>query len=430
LPKKSIEKPRREMTKRQLSHWQKENRIQHIAMLGGLIVVVAVLALVGSGLYINQFKPLHEVVIKVGDNEYDMDYYIDILAYFGLMQGTDNIKYMTDYAAQYIEQNKVTVDAAAKLDPPITVSNDEIVQVIQDRKLNDSASRRDIVGAELLINKLKTEKIDKELPQTAEHRSLLAMFLESQSQANEIIARLNKGDKFQDIAADLSLESNSKTKSGDFGSVPKEILTITFGDTVLADKAFSEDIKSFEPVVLADSNRTKTLGYWVLKVTETKEESGSKQAHVYAMLLESQEKALDMIKQLGSGADFAELAKANSQYTNATENGGDQGFVTRGTLGTAADAVIFPEDATKALEVNKISEPIKDDSKDTKGGVWLLEVTAIDPDKTIETDNRTTIITERINSWVSEVWAANQETVQNLLTTEQKDYAIEKALER
>jgi len=157
LPKKSIEKPRREMTKRQLSHWQKEKRIQRIALIGGIIVVAAVLILVGSGLYINQFKPLHEIVIRVGDTEYDMDYYIDMLAYFGLTQGTENIQYMTDYAAQYIEQNKVTVDAAALLDPPITVSEEEIDEVIKERKLSNSASRRDLVRAEVLVNKLRTD---------------------------------------------------------------------------------------------------------------------------------------------------------------------------------------------------------------------------------------------------------------------------------
>jgi hypothetical protein len=419
------------MTKRQLSHWQKEHRIQRIAMLGGLIVVVAVLVLMGSGLYLNQFKPLHEVVIKVGDAEFDMDYYIDMLAYFGLMQGKDNIQYMTDYAAQYIEQNKVTVDAAANLDSPVRVSDDEVNSVIKERKLSNSASRRDIVRAELLVNKLRTEKFDKEVSPTAEHRSLLAMFLESQGQANEIIARLNKGDKFQDMAAELSLESNSKSKSGDFGSMPKEILTITLKDTVLADKAFSTDIKTFEPIVLADPDLTKKMGYWVLKVTETKVENASKQSHVFAMLLGSQEKALDMKKQLESGADFTELAKANSLYANAAENGGDMKFVTKGALNLpAVDAVIFPEDVTKELQVNKISELIKDDTQETKGGVWLFEVTAIEPDKTIDSDNRTTIITERLNNWVSEVWAATKDTVQDLLTPEQKTYAIDKALTR
>jgi hypothetical protein len=430
LPKKSTEKPRREMTKRQLSHWQKEHRIQRIAMLGGLIVVVAVLVLVGSGVYLNRFKPLREVAIKVGDTQYDMDYYIDILAYFGLMQGTQNIQYMTDYAAQYIEQNKVTVDAAANLTPPVTVSDDEVKQVISERKLSSSASRKDIIRAELLINKLKTEKFDKELPQKAEHRAVLAMFLESQSQTNEIVARLNKGDKFQDIAAELSLESNSKTKSGDFGWIPKGILSIKLGDAILEDKVFSPDIKIGEPVILPDLNRTKTLGYWLIKVTDTKVENASSQAHVYVMLLGSLEKALDIRSQLDKGADFAELAKTNSLYTGASENGGDQGFVAKGALGTVVDAVVFPDDATKTLEKNKVSAPLKDDSKETKGGVWLLEVTGVEADKTIETENRTTIITDKINSWVEEVWTANQDKVQDFLTPEQKSYAIEKALAR
>ncbi len=430
MPKKSIEKPRREMTKRQLSHWQKEKRIQRIALIGGIIVVAAVLILVGSGLYINQFKPLHEIVIRVGDTEYDMDYYIDMLAYFGLTQGTENIQYMTDYAAQYIEQNKVTVDAAALLDPPITVSEEEIDEVIKERKLSNSANRRDLVRAELLVNKLRTDKFDKELPQTAEHRSLLAMFLESESQANEIIARINKGDKFQDMAAELSLESNSKTKSGDFGSIPKEILTITLGDSVLADKVFSEGINTFKWETVYDPNRSKALGYWLLKTTETKEENGVPKVHLFAMLLESEEKALQIKAQLEGGADFAELAKANSKDSSAVENGGDQGFVGKGEKSVAVNAVLFPDDASQALALNTISKPIKDENQNTTGGYWLFEVTAIDADKTIDTDHRTTITTEWINNWISEVWEANKEKVAEFLTDEQKAFAVEKALER
>jgi parvulin-like peptidyl-prolyl isomerase len=418
------------MTKRQLSHWQKQNRIQRITLLGAIIVVVVVLALVGSGLFINQFKPLHETVIKVGDNSYDMDYYIDMLAYFGLTQGTDKIPQMTDYAVQYIQQNRVVVDAAANLDPPVKVSDDEITQAIEEKNLANSASRRDLVEAELLVNKLKTDYFDKQVPITSEYRSLLAMFLESQSQADEIIARINKGEKFQDLAAQLSLESNSKDKSGDFGSLPKDILTINMGDSVLADVAFSSDTKVFELTKHTDPDRSKTLGYWVLKIIETKEESGARQAHVMAMLLGSQEKALDMINQLNNGADFTELAKANSQHFNASTNGGDFGFISKGTLGTAPDAVVFPVDASTALQINKLSQPIKDDTQQTKGGVWLMDVTKIEPDKTLDEDYRSTIITERINQWISEVWTAKQDTVQSFLTDEQKTYAIEKAQAR
>ena len=49
-----------------------------------------------------------------------------------------------------------------------------------------------------------------------------AMFLESQSQVDAVKARLDKGENFADIAAELSLEKTSKDNKGDFGWVPPE----------------------------------------------------------------------------------------------------------------------------------------------------------------------------------------------------------------
>ena len=84
MPKKKVNQPQREMTKRQLSHWQRENRRQRIILLSGIILIVAILAVVGTGLFMNQYKPYHVTVVKVGDTEYSMDYYINMLAYTGI----------------------------------------------------------------------------------------------------------------------------------------------------------------------------------------------------------------------------------------------------------------------------------------------------------------------------------------------------------
>ena len=82
MPKKN-EQPQRYVSRRQLSHRQRESRIQRIALLGGLIVVVAVLSLAGLGLYNNQLKPLHEVILKVNNTDFTEDYYINSLAFTG-----------------------------------------------------------------------------------------------------------------------------------------------------------------------------------------------------------------------------------------------------------------------------------------------------------------------------------------------------------
>ena len=430
MPKKHVSKPPREMTRRQISRWQKENRLQRFIMLGGIIIVAAVLVVIGTGLYFNQFKPLHATVIKVGDKEYNMDYYIDMLSYYGLTQGVDYIPYYTDYAVTTIQQSKIVVDEAAKLDPPIVVSDEEVNQVIKERELSSTASRRDSVRIELLLNKLKTEHFDKQIPQTAEHRAVLAMFLESQSQADEITARLNNGEKFQDIAAELSMENTSKTNSGDFGWVPQGILPLKLGNTVLEDKVFSPDIKTGEITTVSDPERSRSTGYWLLKTTETKEEAGGSKDHPYANLLESQAKANQGKAEVDNGADFAELAKAHSQDPSAADNGGDQGFVAMGEKSVAVNAVLFPDDPATALEMNKVSDPVKDENQTVKGGVWLLNVTGVEADRAIDTDNKDTLSANKLNTWIDEVWAANQDKAESFLTEEQKLYAIEKATKR
>jgi hypothetical protein len=428
------EKPKREMTRRQLSHHQKESRIQRFAMLGGIIVIVAVLVIVGTGLYMNQFKPLNAEAIKVGNTEYNMDYYINMLAYYGKQQGADYLPYMTDYVAQIIEQNKVIQDAAAKLTPSVTVSDDEIDQYIQQQKLTSTQTTQDVVRAQLLINKLKDYFNDPAhtngIPASGEQKAVLAMFLESQKQADEVIAKLNAGEKFQDIAAQLSLESSSKEKNGDFGWVPKGVLSTTLGSAVLEDKAFSPDTTLSVPVTFTDADQTKSVGYWLLKVTETKDVSGATQKHVFAMLLGSQDEANAIKAQLDAGADFVTLAKANSKDANATTDGGDKGFIPKGQMDSTVDAILFPDDASKALAVNTLSSPVVDTTQTTKGGVRLMEVTGTDANKTIDGTNRTTLVANAVNNWANTEWTIAKDTVQNVMTQEQLQYAITKAQSR
>ena len=69
---------------------------------------------------------------------------------------------------------------------------------------------------------------------------------------------------------------------------------------------------------------------------------------------EALNKAKDLIKQLNDGADFAKLAKENSDDPGSKENGGDLGYFGKGQM------VSEFEDAAYALNVNEYTkEPIK-----------------------------------------------------------------------
>lgn len=75
-------------------------------------------------------------------------------------------------------------------------------------------------------------------------------------------------------------------------------------------------------------------------------------AHI---LVADEAKANELKAQLDGGADFAELAKANSTDTGSGANGGDLGWFGLG-------AMVKPfEDAVIAAEVGKVAGPIKSD---------------------------------------------------------------------
>lgn len=82
------------------------------------------------------------------------------------------------------------------------------------------------------------------------------------------------------------------------------------------------------------------------------------------ILLETEEKALEVLDKINNGADFAELAREHSTGPSG-EKGGDLGF-----FGQNSNMDKDFKDAAFALELNKVSEPIK-----TQFGYHLIKVT-------------------------------------------------------
>ncbi|MCB1476918.1 MAG: peptidylprolyl isomerase [Rhodobiaceae bacterium] len=77
------------------------------------------------------------------------------------------------------------------------------------------------------------------------------------------------------------------------------------------------------------------------------------EVHASHILVETEDEAKDIRKQLAGGADFAELAKEKSKDPGSGPDGGDLGFFTKDSM--------VPEfaEAAFALEPGAISEPVK-----------------------------------------------------------------------
>ena len=88
------------------------------------------------------------------------------------------------------------------------------------------------------------------------------------------------------------------------------------------------------------------------------------------ILLDNEDLAKDLLDQINQGADFAELARANSEDTSSNEEGGDLGFFERELMGAEFDEAAF------AMNIGDVSEVVATDY----GYFHIIKLTDIEPE--------------------------------------------------
>lgn len=420
MAKKNIEKPKRKPTKRQLSSWQKQNKRRRIIIALGTTVITIVLALVTCGLYFQWYvpeqKPLKETVVEINDVSFNMQYYIDAVD-FHLGENTQYVRYFLDYILEVVQQNELIRQEAEELG--FTISDEEVKELIKENEYDNTQATRDAIRASLLVEKMKEEYFDPMLPASAEHRDVMAMFLESEQQAAEVKERLEAGENFAEIAAELSLESKTKESSGGLGWLPEGILDGLVSSTILEENIFSGPVGVLSQP-LFEEEKEKEVGYWFLKVTERNNEEEDGEAYVQVILLPSEEKAQEALARLNNGEDFAELAEEVSQYGEEGDRA-DMGWVVSGDKSEAFEAYVFGEDT----ELDVISGIIKDEEVITTGGYWLFEVAGSEV-RDYSDDDRETFIAEYLEEWALSIKEDPDNVITSYLDEDLKSFAVRK----
>ena len=173
------------------------------------------------------------------------------------------------------------------------------------------------------------------------------------------------------------------------------------------DKDVLEQIKKMTEQILVQAliereilNKVKVNDEEVLEYYEQNKDSFTEkeQVHLYNILLETEEEAQNVLEQLKAGEDFSEIAIEKSSGPSAAQ-GGDLGYLSKGTIIPEIEEVIF------ALEVEELSEVVKTDF-----GFHILKIS----DKKPET--------------VKTLEEAKEEIIQTLLPAKQNE-AFENLLE-
>jgi len=418
LAKKKAGKPRREVTKRQLSRWQQQKRRQRLIFGLGIFIIVAVFTIIGTGWYIAEYRPMHQIVIRVNDTEFDMDYYVRMLKYYGKGQSPQYMRPLADKVVDIIEKNELVRQGAERLG--ISVSKDEIDKELSSHDLPSSKDFRDVIGTQLLLKKLRDEYFDKQVPVFAKQRHVMGMLLESKSQADEVRARLEAGEDFTELAGELSLESFSKAKKGDLGWQPEGLLTKQMGTSVPDEYAFNAEVGVLSQPI-PDEEISKMVGYWLIKVL--KRDETAQQAYVKLILLGSEDEAQRVRARLEAGESFSALANEFSQHSESKENGGQLDIASPDMVSPAVREFVFDP----KVELDTLSQPIRDDTVTTKGGYWLLKVVDADDHRQIEDNERELMKNEALNEWVKAQVDNPDNKVESYLDDEKKAWAIERA---
>ena len=415
--KKKAQKPQREFTRQQLSHWQQQKKRQRIIFTAGIIIIVVVIGIMGGGWYTSQYLPLRQTAIIVNGTEFSMKYYVDMIKVLGSNPSGQYLAYLADEVVTAIEQNELIRQEAQELG--FSISKDEVTRELKNSDLPDSDVYRDLARIQLLTMILFDEYFDAQVPVSAEQVHLMAMLLESEAQANDIRARLENDESFAKLAREHSLDNFSRDSQGDFGWHPEIILKEELVAPVI-EYAFNAEVGVLSPPIY-DEAIEKEIGYWLVRVLDRNVEED--EAHIQIMLLSSEEEAQQTRDRLAAGEDYAALARELSQLKRVADNDGEF-LVTPGMKSPVIDEFAFDLE----IELETVSEPLRDEDALTKEGYWLVKVADKEADRPIEDGNRNWLKTKALTEWVEALWDdPSNEIDDSYLDSEKKTWALEQA---
>lgn len=400
--------PKQVPTKRQLSKWQRQTKMRRIVIIAAIVFLVGISSWVGYEYY-EDYKsdPLREVVIEVNGVSFTMEYYLKILDGYTAGANSTELYYMGDTIANDIANHIIRTELFAQGARNLGIGEVTLKEIdarLEEAELPKNEVYRHMARAILLEEKLE-EYFGSDLSDTMEQADVQAMLVESEEVATELIAEIEAGGNFATLAEEFSCNSSIK---GDLGWLPRELMP----NTLIADAAFNLTPGEIRSVY--DETATKEVGYWLIEVTDKQGEK----IKARAMLLGSEVEAERVKTELISG-NFSSLAREYSQHESKDE-GGELGELKLGDMGSEAfDQVAFN------INVNEVSEPVKDETVQTTGGYWIVKV--IDRgDHELEEGTRQELIDKHFNDWFEE-WEESS-TIENVLNEEKRAWAINQVL--
>jgi hypothetical protein len=306
-----------------------------------IIVAIVVVGIAGFGYYQTTLRPKAQPVVQVGDRTFGMAYVEQRIRYkvhnatpgdsILLDPGTAAGATLGDIVSEELDRQGAPqlgisvstdeVDAEIRKNLGLADSADNNTfaeayrQAVKDSGLNPD-DYRELIAAKLLEDKIK-QHIRDGITDTADQIRLRDIIVATQADAQKALDRLAAGEDFSTVAADMSLDTNTKNNGGQMDWMPHDALEPAVGDAVFAlavgqrtqpilsnsTNAYSiyEVLEKASAQAVTDQQRTKienqSYQNWLVQTSQQ-----VKTTSYYASDTTMSQHLIDVAKQAGAGA--------------------------------------------------------------------------------------------------------------------------------
>ncbi len=373
MPKKKAPKavPKTPMTKKQLSRHQKEQRQQRLAIAFVAAVVLLIVGVLGFGLFREFIYIPSRPIAVVNGVTIPVSTYAKVMAFRQLI---------LDQQLDFYESQ-----AAAITDP-----NQQMFWQFQQQQLQDMRMNLGMQVPEDLIEEelIRQEAAKRGLTVTA--ADVEALLAKSFTQAASTTT---------EITTTTGAATATALPTADWQADYKQYLA-----------AFGLSDADYRKLVVEPQVYREKLGVSIGAEVPTTAE----QVHVRHILTDTYETAVEIVKLLEAGGDFATLAAQHSSDSATKDTGGDMGWRPRGIESADFDEAVF------ALQPGQISNPIT-----TTGGVEIVRLDERESNRPLETSHLETFQSQAFSDWLEE--AKKGAGVQRAIDSEKMAWATKQA---
>jgi len=273
-----------------------------------------------------------------------------------------------------------------EVDSRVKISEQDIDQFLRERDAQAQAGPELLNIAQILVA----------VPESASPEQVSVL----QAKAERVVARIRAGEPFATVAAEMS-DSPEAASGGELGPRPAERLPTLFVDAARSLQAggLAGPLRSgagFHVIKLIEKKR----GITPLSVTQTRARHILLRLSPELREQAAKDKLADFKRRIAAGqADFATLARENSQDGSAKE-GGDLGWASPGMFVRECEQVMIQ------LAPGQVADPLV-----SRFGVHLIEVLERREKALTEREEREVVrnqlrekkIDEAFNQWLQEV---------------------------